>query len=881
LGTEFQLAVKSKQQGDKLDYHVLAWSAGRLMSEDFESLFKELSVGTMPFNPRSKGEGHPWITVGPFKRDGQGFIAIIHQEWTSRLDASGRPVAALFCLCVAERVLADYAPSYAGLSALIPGQQFFFGGDSELLGDAKISFEPLAEELPAVAAVIDETGFEFCAHVAALLLQSPVVIMQGQDLSVETRLSFLDAVASLLPYGCRADLNLSTWMSSTTDRIRISFSDVMLPKQTRVSWSAAAGDRAELCGDAARYYDYLLGIREHFGRDTGGVLAELAKERRPLSFDDTVPFVKALREIDKEYFVGKEHLEGKAQIDDIRELLRRKSSRLGREDVTKYLITLLRESPRLDDMDILRKHWDRSLWVPACEAVKGKLQFPVFQEETLRALCKFAAEHEWLDNFLDSLLEPDSEAPRAQALELFYYAFEHYPYDQKRARYLLFRSPRTLYEFLFMVGSRVQSEEQLEDIFTWLGDDDVNTNELNVYCDKLGVPRGEVSSEGILSPFRAAFGLRTDVDVTLGMIRLLAEFDGAGSDYVLKLVDIAVRKAEARHDYSIVGKLAPAVSSWLLYKLGRLPDTEKAKWQDILLTMRHLPKVSVEVDTRLDLLSLLMWRSPPSLLFEDYVSVGPEDVSAYAVQFTEQLANMNVVGQAHIESLIAYFSRMPQRTEAQIVGETYLLSKVALHIVSRDARDSMVAHVAGNVAGCDTLLTHEALSQEFRRLLRLWGAGPELVEAAVTAMWRMTRQNMPVNAILDQYVAILGLGERDFEWKVVDALNANRYLATADSVKEFIVALKERLKEHFEHEESAGEYLRDFVDALLSIETQAVNEYYRSQFASMVSRLDQLDREFRMMSKHLDDDDAHALRNRLDRMRALLPGKGFWRAMKR
>lgn len=533
MSAEFQLAVKSKQQGDTLDYHVLACSPGRLSTEDFESLFKSLSVGTMPLKPRSTGESQPWITVGSFKRGEQCFVAVIRQEWTARLDAYGRPVAALFCLCVPDGVLLDSGPSYMGLSALMPGQQFFLSGDSEPLGEPEISFAPLEKELLAVTALIQDYGFEFCAHVVALLLQSSVVIMKGQGLSVDARLSFMDAVVSLLPYGCRADLGVSTWMSSTTDKIHIGFSDVVLPNQTRVGWRASADARPELSGAAGQYYKHLVSIWERAGRCADSLIAGLAKEKQQLSLSDTASLLKTLREFDLENIVAEENSKRRANGDDIRRVLRLNSLGLDKETVIQLVSTVLRE-PRLDDMDILRRHWDRSLWVPACEAVKTTLQFPKFQTETLNALCEFAAGQGWLDNFLDYLLQPDADATRGNTLELLYSALVQFPHDQTRVRYLLFRSPRTLYEYLFMLGQREQSEERLEEVLVWLEDDEVNRNELNVYTDKLGVARGSVSSEAILSPFRVAFGLRSDGEVSRDMIRLLGKFSG---EYVLKLAD--------------------------------------------------------------------------------------------------------------------------------------------------------------------------------------------------------------------------------------------------------------------------------------------------------------------------------------------------------
>ena len=58
---------------------------------------------------------------------------------------------------------------------------------------------------------ISEFGELAVATTAALLLSGPVSIIGAGASTLEERLRFIDAVAALLPYGCRTGYSAATW----------------------------------------------------------------------------------------------------------------------------------------------------------------------------------------------------------------------------------------------------------------------------------------------------------------------------------------------------------------------------------------------------------------------------------------------------------------------------------------------------------------------------------------------------------------------------------------------------------------------------------------------------------------------------------------------
>ena len=178
-------------------YRLLRHSGGVLGEEHFNELFTRYSPGTL--------DRLPQVTASWLKHAGRYYLAVAtHAEAEGGLyDATGRDVVVTSYFCV---------PFDQVVPAAVPYQVMYAAfRDIQALPD---DGRPIALDLdiPELATPDDDRA----VRVAALLLtDKPVCILGAEQAGLAQRLRFVDAVASLLPYGMRTRLSVSTWVSST------------------------------------------------------------------------------------------------------------------------------------------------------------------------------------------------------------------------------------------------------------------------------------------------------------------------------------------------------------------------------------------------------------------------------------------------------------------------------------------------------------------------------------------------------------------------------------------------------------------------------------------------------------------------------------------
>ena len=178
-------------------YRLLRHSGGVLGEEHFNELFTRYSPGTL--------DRLPQVTASWLKHAGRYYLAVAtHAEAEGGLyDATGRDVVVTSYFCV---------PFDQVVPAAVPYQVMYAAfRDIQALPD---DGRPIALDLdiPELATPDDDRA----VRVAALLLtDKPVCILGAEQAGLAERLRFVDAVASLLPYGMRTRLSVSTWVSST------------------------------------------------------------------------------------------------------------------------------------------------------------------------------------------------------------------------------------------------------------------------------------------------------------------------------------------------------------------------------------------------------------------------------------------------------------------------------------------------------------------------------------------------------------------------------------------------------------------------------------------------------------------------------------------
>lgn len=291
-------AVWSKYQGTREDYSVLACS-DTFSKADFAKIIARYTAGTPDTRVGQGPAALPWVTLSWVGVDDALRLGLAITDQTDQVDGVGRPITRTRYFCVPYDQLNRDAVSYTALyraAALVT--RFPDTGQPVSLA---IPYLTAADTL---ASVLNENKIEerVVGAAAALLLNGPVSVTQAEGSTLEDRLAFIDAVASVLPYGFRAKLTASTWADSgIRHRLRLAFAARPKDDAAAVSWRQGSevpdGDSA-----GRRYFD-------EFRQLTAGGAASrpfpasvvagiMARETGPQRFEQPDSAVTVLREID-------------------------------------------------------------------------------------------------------------------------------------------------------------------------------------------------------------------------------------------------------------------------------------------------------------------------------------------------------------------------------------------------------------------------------------------------------------------------------------------------------------------------------------------------------------------------------------------------------
>ena len=852
LGIFGQTAIKSKQPEDNQDYRVIAISEGPLTLENFASVYREFSVGTMSFTASSIGERSPWVTIGPFTHAEQRQLAIIRQDWTDRQDKFGRPVAAQCCLCLPENELVQCAPSYTNLFSNLPNQRYFLSPDQQLLAPPKLALKPLTDETAKILHSIEQFGFEFCSYVAAMLLVSPVAVMGGQELSVDVMLSFFDAVASLLPYGSRTDLSVSTWMSSTSvDKIRLGFSGDALPYQKRVVWLKPTPKEVQNHVVAAQYYKLLNKLWTDPDSDKKQIISDLANQRNPHIFGHSESFLDALREINWEKAVYEAVINEQGKKEEVRALLNtERKQALSNEQLQSLCIFLLKE-PDIEDLEILRENWSASLAPPACASVE-RLRSPVFQTEVLWSLCQLAAEKGWLDKLLEPLLGVGDSATLKPLAELYYRVICQLHHDTRQARRLLLAHPKLACEFLSVVGEDTANEEEAERLLLWLRDDDSP--------DRI---------DFIL--FRIALGL-TETDADAGMIEDLAAID---EKYVESLVNLAANRARRTKDVSPLGHLAPGLCDWLMKRVSRLkPDTEQ--WREPLKLLQTASSTSIKVGAKLDLLVLALFGDSSDFLsINRYLEEGPEEVEKYGEEFARILSLIEIDSQPIIQNLIKHLDVTGLESPEAVSKGMQLIWKILPRIKTNHVRNLLIAHVKKSAFKHPLIVADEPFFKEFKEHLLGWNKDQQLLEILQTAFRAAACHSLAIEEVVGLYIQMLDLESSAIEERVMQTFSETNYLKDPETIE----LLLQNLQQTLEMKQPSLDALAQTValkKQLLRIDSEPVRRYRASYEENLIKALEEVSDLLSLLAEVLHEEQLQKVRRLLETMLSRIPSKRFW-----
>lgn len=311
-GLAAEWAVLGKHPGRSMGYEVLD---GSLPGNRAQRYLWSATTGTP--DAREPAGALPWrVFLSGADGEAGSVCAVVDTSWDGAKDGTGRPSYTWRLL-----LLEWWAASRAGVTWTALDRAV----SRARSGSARFDAAPAGVRATAVelADTVDRLGFEWAAGMAALLLEGGQLVITappgGTLPGLDERVRTLDAICSLLPYGCRAWLSGATWTGKAEHDLRLVFAA-----------SARSGQQEAPLGTgrpptprsqtADRYRTELLRLRTKRG-STADVVAHLLAATAALPPGDAAEAVRVLQELDMLDSVLSEIRHGRGRVDDVQRLL--------------------------------------------------------------------------------------------------------------------------------------------------------------------------------------------------------------------------------------------------------------------------------------------------------------------------------------------------------------------------------------------------------------------------------------------------------------------------------------------------------------------------------------------------------------------------------
>ena len=783
-GIKADWAIKSKNIGDAQEYRVLACSVGEFDTLDFENIFRTLSVGTMPLPIQTSSDSPaPWITYGTYSKADKEHLVAVVQNWSNKLDFARRPIAELYCLAVPYIELSTYRMGFFDLYEKFISLNL---DHTSVVDLGKVELSPEISMSPNnIAAIINEIGFDFCAVVAALLLKGSVAIV-GSDIMVPIdRLKYLDAIISLLPYGIRSDLSMSTWVqSSSRHTIRVGFTDSARPEQFRVEWKQTPETPIDTL--VSHYYNGILDLSKRHG--IVHIVDQLASQTEPYSFQDAQRLLDVLAEIDRPYYIwsSMKYARGDVNSSDIRGLFRSDKARILQQDLQVDLLRFLLADLTDDNVKTLTDYWIPDLWFDLI--IAGCAFLDARQVEEIRPLVTIAASLEKAAELLKDLFSHASKTYTLKEKQKFIgLVLEWIKADEKLAvqfdKQHLFIDLVFLYEFILRTPS-----SELQPLF----------NELNHLLpqDYGGFQLFQIASNNL------------EQDVRLPMIEALARTDPI---YVLGLLGFA-------DVFGRITQILPVTLIWLSKNIRQFSLEDKKRWHGFLSQriINYVISLSLSEQATLDIayLSLDDYYRPVSLPIQ--VSAPSDQFEIYLDEFCQTIASRKT-SQGNISvNLLRWFNEQIEcmgNSEASLQNLQILLSE-AFNLIYLNPVDSKKIPIMQLRLKLEQYLRHPA----------------QLSNIVVVFIDALLLDYQSYNLLIKQFVQ-------------------NNYFDDSNKFYEFSIALQDKLESYQQkgrYNVSRSLYqkiLREFLEKALTGQLSSIkiaNDFrvtLSSQFVSQVNKL--------------------------------------------
>ncbi|WP_329262349.1 hypothetical protein OG223_45230 [Streptomyces sp. NBC_01478] len=305
-------SVLGKHAGRHMGYQVLDGSLPKSRAEQY--LWAAAATGVP--DKRNPADGLPWrVFLGAVHNDGSPVCAAVRTTWDGSTDGTGAPSYAWRLL------LLDWAR--AGAAGLTWSALDHAEADAQPPEGAPVSLTIRPTQALELATTVDRLGFEWAARVAALLLDRQRVALTASAGAAlpdgAERVLILDAVCSLLPYGCRSWLSAATWSGGGEHDITLAFASAARTGQAEV-W-LGAGSPPEPRGEVARTYLGELLRLSAKQRSTTELVEHLLRATVPLSAHDSREALRILREIDLLDSVVADLRQGRGELAEVQRVL--------------------------------------------------------------------------------------------------------------------------------------------------------------------------------------------------------------------------------------------------------------------------------------------------------------------------------------------------------------------------------------------------------------------------------------------------------------------------------------------------------------------------------------------------------------------------------
>ncbi|WP_326768348.1 hypothetical protein OG978_30995 [Streptomyces sp. NBC_01591] len=351
-GPAAEWAVLGKHPGRSMGYEVLA---GSLPAGRAQRYLWSATTGTP--DARDPASGLPWrVFLSGADRETGSVCAVVDTSWDGSKDGTGAPSYTWRLL-----LLEWDAASRAGVT--------WTALDRAVSRDGSVS-DPEAAAVTAVrtpaadlAGTVDRLGFEWAAGMAALLLDGRQLVITpppgGTVPDVAERVRMLDAVCSLLPYGCRAWLSGATWTGKAEHGLRLVFAASARTGQQEVPLRTGRPPAPQ--GEAARtYLAELLRVRAK-RESTTEVVAHLLAATAAVPLHESAVAVRVLQELDLLDSVLNDIRRGRGRVDDVQRLLDLQAVGSLDEQRLGVVVTFLAGCARRPDggaaRAVLTRHW--------------------------------------------------------------------------------------------------------------------------------------------------------------------------------------------------------------------------------------------------------------------------------------------------------------------------------------------------------------------------------------------------------------------------------------------------------------------------------------------------------------------------------------------